>query len=276
MLLNQVHPFDCSPLVVQAPVTGKASVAEGALAIPQGRGFAPLQNEAPAVLANPHAVVIYWGAPDIDSRVDAKVRQLLALDFIKSTLLEYGVNPPKYLESVANPNGSKTEMVDSERVLTTPERSPIARGLNDLILAGKVPDPRQDPDLLYLIVAAPGAKSKTPGISGGHNYFYLEIPGGDQGRERVPVRYAWALQNAVKGSALTPMENLTWTLSHELLEACTDPEPPTGYVFEGAEICDIAAGLHGTVDGIEVTGYFSYRDGIYKTPGVRQSMGQGA
>ena len=88
MLLNQVHPFDCSPLVVQAPVTGKASVAEGALAIPQGRGFAPLQNEAPAVLANPHAVVIYWGAPDIDSRVDAKVRQLLALDFIKSTLLE--------------------------------------------------------------------------------------------------------------------------------------------------------------------------------------------
>src|ERR1700691_800911 len=279
MLLNQVHPYDCGPLVVQTPVTGKTSVVERTLSVPQdnesgalaqsetvGRGFAPLQNEAATVLAEPSAVVIYWGTPDVDSQVDPTVQRLLGLDFTKSALAEYGVNSPQYLGSVANPNGSKTEMVDSERVLTTPERSPIAGGLNDLILSGKIPDPRQDPNLLFLIVAAPGAKSKNPGISGGHNYFYLEIPRGDQGNAPVPVRYAWALQNPVNGSTLTPLKNLTWTLSHELLEACTDPEPPHGYVFEGAEICDIAAGLHGAVDGIEVTGYFSYRDGIYKTP----------
>jgi hypothetical protein len=160
-------------------------------------------------------------------------------------------------------------MEDSERVLTTPERSPIAGGLNDLILAGKIPDPREHPDLLYLIVAAPGAKGIPPGMNGSHNYFHLEIPGGDQGREPVPVRYAWALQNTVKGSNLTALENLTWTLSHELLETCTDPEPPNGYVFEGAEICDLAAGLHGNVDGIEVTGYFSNKYGAYMTPKVQ-------
>jgi hypothetical protein len=270
---NKNYPYNCGQLVVQA---------SGAVVIPtdhEAKAFAILRNKKPRVLADPHIAVIYWGSADIDTQVNAKVRQLIGLDFIKSALAEYGVNPPQYLKSVVNPNGSKTEMVGSEKVLTTPEDSPIARGLNDLILAGKAPDPRQDPNLLFLIVAAPGAKSKTPGISGGHNYFYLEVPGGDQGGERVPVRYAWALQNPVNGSNLTPLNNLTWTLSHELLEACTDPEPPNGYVFEGAEICDIAAGLHGAVDGIEITGYFSYKDGVYKTPGIKagaETLARGA
>jgi hypothetical protein len=263
---NKVHPYDCGQVVVQK--SGAVVQPEH----PKANGFAPLQNRKPKVLAHPRVAVIYWGTPDIDTQVDATVRQLLGLDFIQSALAEYGVDQPQYVDSAANPQGSKTEMEDSERVLTTPERSPIAGGLNDLILAGKVPDPRQDPNLLYLVVAAPGANSKIPGISGGHNYFYLEIPGGDQGCERVPVRYAWALRNPVYGSTLTSLDNLTWTLSHELLEACTDPEPPNGYVFEGAEICDIAAGLHGTVDGIEVTGYFSYKDGVYKTPGAKPRL----
>jgi hypothetical protein len=266
LLHNQVHPFDCAPVVVQK---------KGAITVqppPNKHAFAILQNKKPNVLADPHVVVIYWGGPTIDPQVDATVQRLIKLAFVKSALAEYGVNPPQFLKSVANPDGSKTEMEDAERVLTTPQRSAIAGGLNDLILAGKVPDPRQDANLLYLIVAAPGARSATLGVSGSHNYFYLEIPGGDRGGARVPVRYAWALQNEIKGVDLTALDNLTWTLSHELLEACTDPEPPSGYVFEGAEICDIASGLHGKVDGIEVTGYFSHKDGAYKTPGSDRSL----
>jgi hypothetical protein len=80
------------------------------------------------------------------------------------------------------------------------------------------------------------------------------------------VHYAWALQSQTGGNGLTPLDNLTWTISHELLEACTDPEPPSGYVFQGPEICDIAAGLHGTEQGIVLTSYYSYRDRAFKTP----------
>jgi hypothetical protein len=265
MLHNHVHPFDCGQLIVQS--TGAITVHPP----PSKHAFAILQNKNPKVLADPHGVVIYWGSPAIDPQVDTRVKRLLELDFIKRALREYDVNPPHFAGSAANPDGSKIEMEDSQRVLTTPERSAIAGGLNDLILAGKVPDPRQDPNLLYLIVAAPGARSATTGIRGGHNYFYLEIPGANPGGVRVPVRYAWALQNEIKGVDLTALDNLTWTLSHELLEACTDPEPPSGYVFEGAEICDIAAGLHGKVDGIEVAGYFSHKEGAYKTPGCQAS-----
>ena len=269
MMHNHDHPYNCGSIVVMLPCKKPPEPPV------HRKGFAILQNMKPQVLTNPYVAVVYWGVQSVDRQVDAAVQQMLKLDFVKSALKEYGVNPPQYLESIANPAGSRTVIADTERVLTTPERSAIAGGLNDLILAGKVPDPRRDPNLLYLIVAAPGAKSETVGVRGSHNYFYLEVPGGSLEGARAPVHYAWALQNEIKGSGLTALNNLTWTLSHELLEACTDPEPPNGYVFEGAEICDIASGQHGTLDGIVVSGYFSYKDGEYKTPGV-QSTATGA
>jgi hypothetical protein len=269
-------PYDCGPGVVQRPGTTSDAIAQTARAAApltqSKRAFAQLQNKEPKVLANPHVVVIYWGSPTIDSDLDGTLQQLLKLDFVKSALAEYGVSAPRYVKSVANPNGSKNKIEDAPQLQPAPEQSAIASGLNALILADQIPDPREDANLLYLIVAAPGAKSLTPGVTGGHNYFYLEVPGAGGQTAAVSVRYGWALQNEIRGSDLTALNNLTWTLSHELLEACTDPEPPNGYVFAGAEICDIAAGLHGNVDGIEVTGYFSAKDGVYKTPGVKPAV----
>lgn len=269
MLHNNVHPFDCAGHVSQPGRTAKPARHEK-------RGFAIPQNREPVVLEHPEAVIVYWGQAEVDKDVDSRVRQLLGLPFMKFALDEYGVHPPKYLTSVANPHGSKSVIEDSQRVLTTPQHSPVAGGLNQMILAGKIPNPRENPNLLYLIVAAPGARSETRGVSGSHNYFYLELPGGDQGCPPIPVRYAWALQNPIYGTKLSALDSLTWTLSHEFLEACTDPEPPKGFVFGGAEICDIASGLHGKVDGIEVTGYFSHKLGLYKMPAGRQSATQGA
>ncbi|MGA2737302.1 MAG: hypothetical protein ABSG65_07605, partial [Bryobacteraceae bacterium] len=158
---NKDYPYNCGPLVVQASSAVLQPAGHAA------KAFAILRNKKPKVLADPHIAVIYWGSANIDTQTDATVRQLIGLDFIKSALAEYGVNPPEFLKSVVNPNGSKTKIDGSEQVLTTPEHSPIARGLYDLILAGKTPDPRQDPNLLFLIVAAPGAKSATQGVSGG-------------------------------------------------------------------------------------------------------------
>ncbi len=157
-------------------------------------------------------------------------------------------------------------MNDARLSPATTADSDIAQGLSDLIGAGQVPDPRKDSGLLYLIVPPPGASSAVPGTTGSHNYFYL-----DEIDNQMPVYYAWALWGPA-GAAVSPIDQLTWTLSHELLEASTDPQPPLGYVFQGPEICDIASGLHGTVDGIMVTGYFSHKDGTFKVPVVAPSV----
>jgi hypothetical protein len=265
MLHNVEKPINCSGVVVQRGASGALAVAAplaGAVSPAPPKAFAILRSNPPKVLKQPRVVTIYWGSDKVDSQVDAKVQQMLQLDFVKSALAEYGVAPPQYVKSVPNPLGSKAHIQDAHESPATTTGSAIAQGLADLIRAGKIPDPGDDSELLYMIVAPPGAVSDSPGVSGSHNYFYLVSTNG----QRVPVHYAWALQSQTGGNGLTPLDNLTWTISHELLEACTDPEPPSGYVFQGPEICDIAAGLHGTEQGIVLTSYYSYRDRAFKTP----------
>jgi hypothetical protein len=247
------RPINCGGVTKQKPCKNPTAPE------PAGKAFALLRNKEPKVLADPHVVVVHWGSTTADAETDKKVTQLLNLPFIQGALAEYGVNPPRLLATIANPEGSPKKIEDAHRSPATLGDSALARGLRELIHAGKAPDPRQDTNLLFLIVAAPEAVSDTSGVRGSHNFFYL-----DPDDCQTPVRYAWALQTG--STDLSPLDNLTWTLSHEFLEACTDPEPPTGWVFEGPEVCDIAAGLRGTVDGIVVTGYYSYKDGGFKKP----------
>jgi hypothetical protein len=272
MLHDVDHPYNCGP--VGGTTGGSETSAGDDAALPAvaalsrsvepqapATAFAMLRNSAPRVLPQPRVEVVYWGSTDVDPLVDPTVRKMLGLDFIKSALDEYHVDPPTYVKSVANPLGSKTRLQDAHESPATTHGSDIALGLQDMILAGKIDDPRKDPNLLYLIVGAPGAVSATPGVSGSHNYFYYPNA---VARDRVPVHYAWALQDQPSGQA--SLDKLTLALSHELLEACTDPEPPYGYVFEGPEVCDIAAGKQGTENGILVSGYYSYRDHQFRTP----------
>jgi hypothetical protein len=250
------RPYNCGGVVCQVTVTKQVHLAQ-----PPLRAFALPRNNNPTVLASPRVAVVYWGAEAADPRVGDKIRQILNLAFIRGALAEYGVGAPEFAGSFAYPEGNRQRISDAHTAPATVTDSDISHGLAGLIAAGKAPAPH-DPNLVFLIVAAPEASSDTPGVRGGHNYFYLD---GDAGR--VPVHYGWALWGQPDSAdSLALIDQLTWTLSHELLEACTDPEPPNGWLFEGPEICDVAAGLHGKVDGIVVTGYFSHRDGRFKLP----------
>ncbi len=262
MLHHHEHPFNCGGTVCQLPV-----LPVGVDCPRPTKTFAvSLNGDAARVLANPHVIVVHWGSQTTGQQVDEKIQQMLNLQFIQSALAEYQVKPPQLVASIANPHGSKTKIEDAHLCPATLEDSAMARGLADLIRENPAADPRRNPDLLFLIVAAQGAVSEA-GVTGSHNFFYLE-----DGGERIPVPYAWALWGQPGANSLQPIDNLTWTLSHELLEACTDPEPPTGHVFQGPEICDIAAGAHGTVGGIVITGYYSHNDGVVKTPGANRTV----
>lgn len=224
------------------------------------KAFAILRNSAPRVLKQPRIVLVHWGSATCDSQVEDTVQKMIALDYIKSALHEYGVAPPQFVKSVANPLGSKAHIQDAHESPATTHGSAIAQGLNQMILDGRIENPGRDSNLLILVVAAPGAAADAPGVSGSHNYFYFE----DAAAGRIPVPYAWALQGPAGGPPAP--DSFTLVLSHELLEASTDPEPPYGWVFEGPEICDVAAGRRGVADGMVVSGYYSYRDGKFKTP----------
>jgi len=275
-LLHHVdHPFNCGGVGGSAVGSGTSGGSDAALPAAAALSlsaelpappapFAILRNSAPRVLKQPRVVVVYWGSGVIDPQLDATIQKMLGLDFIKSALAEYGVAAPQYVSSVANPVGSKTHVQDAQESPATTQGSAIAAGLSGMILAGKIDGQRKDSSLLYLVVGAPGAVSETAGVSGSHNYFYYPDA---VASERVPVHYAWALQGQPPGPA--SLDKLTLVLSHELLEACTDPEPPYGYVFEGPEICDVAAGMQGREDGILVSGYYSYRGHAFKTPSAQ-------
>ncbi len=254
-LSNQDRPFNCGSLVVQPPPPAGTTTTTARTARAPGRAFAILRNKDPKVLANPRVFLIFWGSRQIDSGAEAKVKQILGLPCITSALAEYGVNPAEFQGSYAYPEGSTTKVRDARLFPATTKDSALAHGLAGLIGAGAIPDPRRVPGLLYLIVPPPGAVSAAARVMGSHNYFYL-----DPLNKQAPVYYAWALRPS--------MDQWTWTLSHELLDACTDPEPPLGYVFQGPEICDIAKGLHSTAGGIAVTGYFSHKDGAFKPAGA--------
>lgn len=262
-LHNVLRPINCSPLVVQpqpAQIGTDHAVDSKKSEHAENKAFATMRNNAePKVLASPKVALIHWGSQHPDALVDETVKQMLRLSFITSALEEYGVSAPKLFGAYAYPSGSTTNLQDVATLPATTRDSDFANGLKHLIEAGAVPDPRQQADLLFLIVGTQGAVSTDPGVLGGHNYFYLDA------EHRFPVHYAWALKGDPDKTAAS-MNMFTRTLSHELLEACTDPEPPLGYNFDGAEICDISMGLHGFIDGIDVSGYFSVKYGIHKKP----------
>lgn len=262
------HPFNCAPFILQSLPDHELRTErmERLSQMPRKR-FAILRSAKQEVLANPHVVLIHWGVPAAIPQVEDKVKAILGLQFVKDALSEYGVSAPqfvsdsKYRGPFLYPEG-KSPIKDARLSPATVGDSDIAKGLRDLLAGRKIPAPGSDlPDPLYLIVAPPEVQSVAMGVTGSHNYFYLD-PAGKQ----RPVHYAWALCGQRGPDALEAIDQLTVTISHELLDACTDPRPPLGYVFQGPEICDIVQGLHGNENGIEVSGYFSHRDGAFRKP----------
>jgi hypothetical protein len=114
-----------------------------------------------------------------------------------------------------------------------------------------VPQPDPDNQTVYVVVMPTGAISADSGFDGEHNYYT------HHGRR---IHYAWT---AKSGS----LDSATRILSHEVVEAATDPEG-TGFLgIPGAcdqdAWCEIADACPGTavVDGITVWPYWSNQTG---------------
>jgi hypothetical protein len=133
--------------------------------------------------------------------------------------------------------------------------------LASLLDDGSLPDPASDRDLLFLVVL-PARVTSTEPFQGEHSFFIWK---------GIAVRYGWLTHDGTLGD-LMPI------LSHELVEAATDPEgtaivgvPGTCGAQEGwceiGDICEDCAQCYGTVNGVKVQAYWSDRDQACIIPG---------
>lgn len=124
----------------------------------------------------------------------------------------------------------------------------------DLIDQGTYPEPDDDGGRnLYMFILPPGVNYTDPNVGGIHGY---------PGDYDFPFDYdhAWA------GFALNDgtLDTITTRLSHEIVEACTDPEDD-GWTIDGRsspsdEIGDVCQNTTGRVNGVMVQAYWSQRD----------------
>jgi hypothetical protein len=136
--------------------------------------------------------------------------------------------------------------------------------LNKAIQNCSLPPPH--PDLCYLVFTPPGVN--LDGISGAHNNF--TFPTKDQVHSPSTVHYAViahpnSLQPHIVQSTPMQFNELTITISHELVEVITDPESHTGWSsiqsdtvkFEGEEIADLCAMRSFSFHGYQVSSFWS-------------------
>ncbi len=127
----------------------------------------------------------------------------------------------------------------------------------DMIDTNILPEP-DDPGgrNLYMFILPPNFPYEVPGVAGAHG----PVPDA----ELIDLDYAWAGFITHDGNLDTIMVNL----SHEIIEACTDPESQVddGWTIDGlshpnSEICDVCTNMKKTVNGVKLQGYWSNFDG---------------
>lgn len=211
------------------------------------------------LLAGVRVHLIFWGAAWVawppprataGACTDAVVT-ILASDYMNS-LSQYSVGHGSL--------GSVTVVTDSVGGSPADPPNPFSnddvwRLVEHLRAAGRIPtgDIGSSGQGLYLVVMPAGVGSNQPGVIGEHSYYWFGSPA-------TNVPYGWVTQDGV--------DSFSVVFSHELVEACTDPEG-TGWTSATAcganhggwcEIGDVCQGSDARVRGVLVQRYWSNAD----------------
>jgi hypothetical protein len=220
-----------------------------------GAAHARFVDRHGAVLQRPQLYLIYWGtgwAPQASpaptpGQVTAAARTILT-----------GV----YLDRLAQYRGIGRGSLRGSTVVTSDPPAgftddQVEQFIDDQITAGVVPGPGADNQTVYGVVLPTGVSPKDTGHVAEHDYF-------KRGGQRIP--YAWF-------SNTGNLATLTRLISHEVVEAATDPEGSGILGVQGTcaghgwcEISDICMSTLAEVDGVAVQGYWSNRDGACIVP----------
>lgn len=200
-----------------------------------------------AQILNPSLQLIFWGnawnnpvTSPTAGQVMAAVQNILSGPYM-TRLDQYGIGPGTL-------RGGTTVLSDPPNPFSKDDWHNLVWNLID---QGTFPEPSAPGGrILYMIIPPPLVVYEDAGVCGIHGYPWdFDLSTG--------YTKAWA------GFALNDgtLDTITANLSHEVVEACTDPEDD-GWLIEGRsppddEICDVCQNTVALVDGVLVMGYWS-------------------
>jgi hypothetical protein len=128
--------------------------------------------------------------------------------------------------------------------------------IKGLVNSGQAPDFKSNPQIFYLVLTPDGHSSAAhPSASGYHNF----------DPQNTAMRYA-----LVVWSPGYPTEDWVYIATHEIVEACSDPLPFSGFVApvngQIQEIADVCQPKHDTSDGVVAAAYWSNTDAACIVP----------
>jgi hypothetical protein len=207
--------------------TGAPDVQPDAPFVEATHSLPIVTSQGGPVIADPELVTITY-ADDTNRTVEEQIGAFLVQSsWIATAGAEYGVG-----------NGTHANVELTQSSPTTIDDSGIQAFIASLITAGTAPDPVADAgagvrsNAIYMIyfpltTTVSVAGSTLCQYSGGGYHYESSVNANGHS-------FAYAVVSPCSGGVpATPPENLVWTTSHELIEACTDPfvASAPGYVI---------------------------------------------
>jgi acylphosphatase len=224
-------------------------IEAGGPAVAGGDGNVTAENDGGGkVLQDARVVLIYWGAawadaattPSADDFTDA-IRKIVNGPW-GAKLTQYRGASVGYVEAIDINSGS-----DPKKSFTDDQ---IWTMIDGRISNNKVPTPAKDIDRIYCVVMPTGHSSGDTSFVGQHQY-----------RDRAGVRVYWAW--VTNDGSLTGGNSVPKIFTHEVAEACSDPDIGTGITLtsvNGDEIGDVCNNTYSVVDGHAEEAYWSVAD----------------
>jgi acylphosphatase len=200
------------------------------------------------VLQQARIVLIYWGAAWADPATTPSANDFT--NAIRNTvtgpwgakLTQYRGASVGYVEGVDVNSGSDPASSFTDNQIWTM--------IDGRISSGNVPTPAKDIDRIYCVVMPTGHSSGDTSFVGQHQY-----------RDRNGIRVYWAW--ITNDGTLTGGNSVPKIFTHEVAEACSDPDLGTGITLtsvNGDEIGDVCNNTFSVIDGHAEEAYWSVAD----------------
>lgn len=231
--------------------------------------YDPLAGFGPRVLSHVQLRLIFWGSEwdkdeqkTLRARIKTSVNAILESNYLEG-LAQYNrgvhikIKAEKADRDVDPRYDPPRRFADPADPRNPAQASDVIDEIKRLLEGHQIDHPEDtSTDLLCLVVMPPGVTCSSNTEDGEPpvgQHFYFDC---DCCNRRV--YYGWVLNASA--------EKITTLLSEELVEAITDPEPPTGWVMKdnigvNRELCDVCEAITGKVKGVLVKAYYSLEHG---------------
>jgi hypothetical protein len=232
------------------PATGEdASTDAGTTFTPATHPPLPIiPNQGGPIVAHPEVVTITWASDPLAPDLEAFDDWMVASSFWQGLMGEWGVGPGTHGKSYRVPTPAPATLDDGA----------VQALIADAIVANDLPAPSAD--RIYAVYPPAGTEVTNfgaIGCQGFQAYHYSFTPAGASALAVYAIT-----PRCASTPGMTPLDYTTWGMSHEIMEAASDPDwAHPAYVIqeqslltpEPGENADLCTGHPTRVDGHMVT-----------------------